>query len=104
DLAYMHLIEPVSSSFEFLPNYLKKVTPVFRKIYPGTLITSAGFDFESAEQALLNNDADLVAFGKNFISNPDLVERYLKNAKLTPFDVSTFYGGGAEGYTDYPFI
>lgn len=104
DLSYVHLIEPVVSSLDNLPQYLKNVTPYFRKIFNGTLITSAGYDFKTAETAIENNHADLVAFGKMYISNPDLVERYVKNAPLNPFDTSTFYGGSAEGYTDYPFM
>lgn len=104
DLAYIHLIEPVLKSIVDLPQYLGKVTPYFRPMIKTTLITSAGYDFNSAEQAIKNDEADLVAFGKMFISNPDLVERYLTDAELTLFDVETFYGGGASGYTDYPFL
>ena len=48
--------------------------------------------------------ADLIAFGKPFISNPDLVERLKKGAPLNAFDKATFYGGGAKGYTDYPAL
>jgi N-ethylmaleimide reductase len=48
--------------------------------------------------------ADLIAFGKAFISNPDLVERLKKGAPLNPWDKNTFYGGGAKGYTDYPTL
>ena len=48
--------------------------------------------------------ADLIAFGKPFISNPDLVERLKKGAPLNAFDKATFYGGGAKGYTDYPTL
>lgn len=104
NLAYIHLIEPVLSSLENLPFYLKKVTPHYRKIYQGTLITSAGYDFESAEKVVLEGHADLVAFGKQFISNPDLVERYNRGAGLNAFDIATFYGGGEAGYTDYPIL
>jgi N-ethylmaleimide reductase len=68
------------------------------------LITSAGYNFATAEAALNNEQADLVAFGKDFISNPDLVERYALDAALNPYDMATFYGGTASGYTDYPFL
>ncbi len=50
------------------------------------------------------NAADLIAFGKPFISNPDLVERLKQGAPLNAFDKATFYGGGAKGYTDYPTL
>ncbi|MBK9291313.1 MAG: alkene reductase [Bacteroidetes bacterium] len=103
-LAYIHLIEPDPARLEGLPHYLRKVTPYFRPIIRGTLITSAGYHFASAEEVLRQNQADLVAFGKLFISNPDLVERYRRNAPLNPWDASTFYGGNKTGYTDYPFL
>lgn len=104
NLAYLHLIEPVQSSLEQLPQYLKLVTPHFRKIFKGTLITSAGYNFASAEKVIADGHADLVAFGKSFISNPDLPERYAVRAPLNDWDISTFYGGGEKGYTDYPFL
>ena len=104
DLAYIHLIEPDQKSLLQLPNYLKKVTGHFHPFIKTTLITSAGYTFETAEKVIKDELADLVAFGKTFISNPDLVERYILDAPLNPFDISTFYGGGAEGYTDYPFL
>ena len=53
---------------------------------------------------LFENKADLIAFGKPFISNPDLVERLKLGAPLNDFDKATFYGGGAKGYTDYPAL
>jgi N-ethylmaleimide reductase len=103
-LAYLHLIEPVLSTIEFLPQYLKVVTPHFRKIYHGTLITSAGYNFETAEKVINSGNADLVAFGKDFISNPDLVKRYTNGNILNNYDADTFYGGKEVGYTDYPFF
>src|SRR5439155_957662 len=63
-----------------------------------------GYDFELATKVLAANQADLIAFGKPFISNPDLVERLKRGAALTPPDKATFYGGGAKGYTDYPAL
>ncbi|MDB5732811.1 MAG: alkene reductase, partial [Variovorax sp.] len=62
-----------------------------------------GYDRPLAEQALAEGD-DLVAFGKAFISNPDLVRRLREGAPLNPWNHSTFYGGGEEGYTDYPAL
>jgi N-ethylmaleimide reductase len=104
DLAYLHLIEPRIDSLTDLPQYLKHVTPYFRKIYHGTLITSAGYTFAKAEEVIQSGDANLVAFGKSFIANPDLPLRYANNSALNDWDASTFYGGDEKGYTDYPFL
>lgn len=57
-----------------------------------------------AIEALKTDKADLIAFGRDFISNPDLVERLRKNAPLNDINRATLYGGGAEGYTDYPAL
>ncbi len=63
-----------------------------------------GYDFELASKVLAANQADLIAFGKPFIANPDLVERLKSGAPLNTPDKATFYGGGAKGYTDYPVL
>lgn len=102
-LAYLHLIEPDPDSLADLPQYLKQLSPHYRKLYKGTLITSDGYTFDSAEKAILENHADLVAFGRAFISNPDLPYRYQNDIPLNKWDTSTFYGGNERGYTDYPF-
>ncbi len=75
-----------------------------RKRFSGTYIANNGYDFKLATEVLDQNKADLIAFGKLFISNPDLVERLKLGAPLNPFDKMTFYGGGAKGYTDYPAL
>ncbi|CAN5325344.1 alkene reductase [soil metagenome] len=75
-----------------------------RKRFSGTYIANNGFDFKLATSVLEKNKADLIAFGKLFISNPDLVERLKLGAPLNDFDKATFYGGGAKGYTDYPVL
>ena len=67
-------------------------------------VANNGYDFELATKVLAANAADLIAFGKPFISNPDLVERLKKGAPLNALDKATFYGGGAKGYTDYPAL
>ena len=100
DLCYLHLIEPLDP-VDHLSNYLKVVTPHFRKIYKGTLMTNGGFDFESGNRAIEQGHADLVAYGKLFISNPDLVERFRSGAPLQPWDKETFYTSGEKGYIDY---
>ena len=70
----------------------------------GAYVANNGYDFDLATKVLEADAADLIAFGKPFISNPDLVERLKKGAPLNPFDKATFYGGGAKGYTDYPTL
>jgi len=75
-----------------------------RKRFKGAYIANNGYDFELATKVLGADAADLIAFGKPFISNPDLVERLKKGAPLNPYDKNTFYGGGAKGYTDYPAL
>jgi len=75
-----------------------------KKAFGGVYIANEGFTKESAEAALAAGDADAVAFGKLFISNPDLVERFAKNAPLNKWVAETFYSKGAPGYTDYPSL
>jgi N-ethylmaleimide reductase len=75
-----------------------------RKRFAGAYIANNGYDLKLANEVLDQNKADLIAFGKLFISNPDLVERFKRGAPLNPFDKTTFYGGGAKGYIDYPAL
>jgi len=63
-----------------------------------------GYGREDAEQAIASGKADLVAFGRLFISNPDLVRRLREKAPLNPLQEDKLYGGGAQGYTDYPTL
>lgn len=76
----------------------------FRKRFHGAYIANNGYSQELAEQTLAEGRADLIAFGKPFIANPDLVTRLKKRAPLAVPDKATFYGGGAHGYTDYPAL
>ncbi|HMK82010.1 MAG TPA: alkene reductase [Xanthobacteraceae bacterium] len=75
-----------------------------RKAFRGTYIANNGYTAQTARAAVESGAADLVAFGKAFIANPDLVERLRLNAPLNAPDKATFYGGGAKGYTDYPTL
>lgn len=63
-----------------------------------------GYTKAMAVEAISSGYADLVAFGKPYIANPDLVQRFKQNAPLNPVDTTTFYGGDAHGYTDYPTL
>jgi N-ethylmaleimide reductase len=103
NLAYLHVSEMMPPETR-LNHPEQSVVPFYRKIYNGTLISCGGHSLESANRMLQNNEADLIAFGKPFISNPDLVERYRTVAPLTEPDKSTFYHGGPKGFTDYPFL
>lgn len=106
DLAFLHLMEPYVplEPAEKFAHYLKEVTRHFRKLFKGPLITNVGFDYESGNRSIQKGDADMIAFGRLFISNPDLVERFEKGAPLNPWDIDTFYYGGEKGYIDYPFV
>jgi N-ethylmaleimide reductase len=75
-----------------------------RKAFGGGWIANNGFDRASAEAKVAAGAADAIAFGRLFISNPDLVRRLRENAPLNPLRAELLYGGGAEGYTDYPAL
>ena len=100
NLAYLHVNRPdwLGGTFEGFDDLLRAL----RNIYKGTLIIAGGQTAESGEQAIANNLADLVAYGRPYIANPDLLARFKAGAELNPLDGNTLYGGGAEGYTDYP--
>ena len=74
-----------------------------RPLFKRTIIAAGGFTGASAEAILHSGDADLVAFGRDFLANPDLPERLRRNLPLNAYDRATFYGGDARGYNDYPF-
>lgn len=101
NLAYLHLSEPFTdvSKIDFL---VTEIARHYRPIYKGTLMINSGFDQETGNQIIKEGNADLVSFGKLFISNPDLPKRFEKNADLAEWDEDTFYTPGAKGYTDYP--
>ena len=98
-LAYIHLVDHSSMGAPEVPADFKGK---LRAAFGGTFIASGGFDRASAEQALKEGRADLVAFGRAWLANPDLIERMKAGIKLNDPDPSTFYTPGAKGYTDYP--
>ena len=100
-LVYMHVVE--GSTGGPRDNAPFDYTSL-RKRFSGTYIANNGYDLPLANKVLDAGSADLIAFGKLFISNPDLVERFKKGAQLNDWDMKTFYGGGAKGYTDYPTL
>jgi N-ethylmaleimide reductase len=102
-LAYLHIIEPRVKGTETLTEGQAPVAAVsLRKIYKGPIIAAGGFDHESAAKILSEGDADLVAFGRLFTSNPDLPERFRKNLPLTPYHREAFWGGDERWYSDFP--
>jgi N-ethylmaleimide reductase len=100
DLAYLHLSEPFNDVSN-IPHAVTEIAKRYRPIYHGTLMINAGFDQESGNKVIRDGQADLVAFGKPYISNPDLVERFAENIPLSDWDTATFYTQGKEGYIDY---
>jgi len=104
NLAYLHIMEPFVELTDEYANYLQhgEVTPFFRKIYKGFLVSNVSYTPESAEKAIENGICDAVAFGKLFVSNPDLPLRIAKKSTLNDWDPASFYVGGEKGYIDYP--
>jgi N-ethylmaleimide reductase len=103
-LAYLHLIEPRASGTgrsDVPREGQPSAAALFRPLWPGVLIDAGGFDGPGATAAVQSGVADAVAFGRWFISNPDLPRRLRGNAALAPYHRPTFYGGGERGYTDY---
>ena len=100
-LLYVHLVDHSSMGAPPVPADFKLK---LRTGFNGLFILSGGFDQASAEQALLDKRGDLIAFGRPFLANPDLVARMRKAAPLNAPDEATFYVPGAKGYTDYPAL
>jgi N-ethylmaleimide reductase len=100
-LIYIHVIEGATGG-------ARDIAPFdyhsLRNRFKGAYIANNGYNLELANKVVTANEADLVAFGKLFIANPDLVERFKRGARLNTPDKATFYGGGAKGYTDYPAL
>ncbi|MDA0268033.1 MAG: alkene reductase [Cyanobacteria bacterium] len=100
NLAYLHLLEPSESDLRH--GGIAIPTQDFRSLYPGTLIVNWDYDKAKGNAAIATGAADLVSYGKLFIANPDLPQRFQLDAPLTEPDPATFYGGDERGYTDYP--
>jgi len=100
-LAYIHVIERATSG-------TRDVAPfdyaALRAKFRGAWIVNNGYSQELAEQAVASGYADAIAFGRPFIANPDLVKRFHRGAPLAQVNTDTLYGGGAQGYTDYPAL
>jgi N-ethylmaleimide reductase len=101
-LAYLHINEPNWAGGDI--TLTDEFRRGLRERFTGSLIFCGHYDAERAERIIDAGIADAVAIGRSYIANPDLVERFREDAPLNEPDHATFYGGGAEGYTDYPFL
>ncbi|MGR9114975.1 MAG: alkene reductase [Gammaproteobacteria bacterium] len=104
NLAYLHVMDGLAFGFHELGEPMALTE--FREVYSGTLMGNCGYSKETADAAVAEGRADLIAFGRPFISNPDLVERFAQDADLNePADMQNWYSPmGAKGYTDYPTL
>jgi N-ethylmaleimide reductase len=103
-LAYLHIIEPrVIGNIVLVQGQEPVASQQLRKIFKGKIISAGGFEPDTAEAIVKEGDADAVAFGRHFISNPDLPNRIKLGLPLNDYDRDTFYTFDAHGYTDYPF-
>jgi len=100
-LVYLHVVDHSAMGAPPVPHAFKQT---LRQHFAQSFIVVGGFDAQTAENVLLAKEADLVAFGRPFISNPDLVARLKSGATLAAPDMSTFYTPGEKGYTDYAAI
>ncbi|GGE38350.1 alkene reductase [Agaricicola taiwanensis] len=100
-LIYLHVIEGATGG-------PRDIAPFdyasLRRAFSNAYMANNGYDLANAAETIASGGADLIAFGRHFISNPDLVERLKRKASLNELDKATLYGGGAEGYTDYPVM
>ena len=101
-LAYLHVIEPRVVGNVSDDTQQPVATGKLRPLFGGPVIAAGGFDGAGAKAVLAANDADLVAFGRHFLANPDLPARLRHHLPLNPYDRTTFYYGGTKGYADYP--
>lgn len=106
NLAYLHVVEPEPNNRDNYQINGETVSPTkhLKSLFKNTVITAQGYDFESGNHVIERGDADLVAFGKLFIANPDLPHRFASNAPLNEPVVAAFYGGDEHGYIDYPTL
>ncbi|MGF1486913.1 MAG: alkene reductase [Prochloraceae cyanobacterium] len=101
ELAYLHILDGLAFGFHELGDPMTLTE--FRQVFKGPIVGNCGYTQETAEAAIENGDADLIAFGRPYISNPDLVDRFANNWPLNPdASVKLWYSPGQEGYTDFP--
>ncbi len=103
-LAYLHVIEGETGGDRVPDNAPAFDYGALHRAFPGAWMVNNGYDREASLQVVASGAADLVAFGRAYIANPDLLRRLREDAPLNPLRAELLYGGGAEGYTDYPFL
>jgi len=99
-LAYLHVVEDLEQGPQTAPQ--QRVGLHMRAAFKGPLILNGGYDAQTGASALSRGEADLIAYARLFLANPDLVERFRRGAVLNKPDSNTYYSGDAKGYTDYP--
>ena len=103
-LAYLHIIEPrIKGNVLIAEGQGAIAAEQLRKVFKGKIVAAGGFEPDTAEAVVEAGDADLVAFGRHFLSNPDLPKRIQLGLPLNPYDRKTFYTFDGRGYIDYPF-
>ena len=102
-LGYLHIFEAITGPLAASAGTVR-MTPLLRARFNGTYIVNGGYDAGSGNAAIGRGEADLVAYGVFFLANPDLPERFRRNAPLNAPDYATFYTGEEKGYTDYPLL
>src|SRR5262249_20707977 len=100
NLAYLHVVEHLTQNHQSPPQ--PRVSPRTRRLFNGPCILNGGYDEPTGAAALRAGESDLIAYGRWFLANADLVERFRSGATLNAPDSATFYTDGPKGYTDYP--
>ncbi len=98
-IAYLHLVE---ADWDDAPEFTEDFRKDMRARFRGMIIVAGQYDMAKADWVLDNGYADLIAFGRPFVANPDLPARLMRGAELAELDGATLFGGGEHGYTDYP--
>jgi N-ethylmaleimide reductase len=100
-ILYLHVLDHSSMGAPPVPQRIKDI---IRATFKHIMIVCGGFDKDKGEAVLQIGNADLVAYGKPFLANPDLVKRMQTNAPMNQLNMDTLYAPGEKGYTDYPFL
>ncbi len=101
-IGYLHVAEPIQGSAAVPVE--KRILPLLRNKFVNTLMVNGGYDAITGNAIIESGEADMVAFGSKFLANPDLPERFKRNAALNQPDFATFYSGEEKGYIDYPTL
>jgi len=103
-ILYCHMVEPRMKTVGEISHCSNSLLPM-RKAFKGTFLVAGGYDKEDGNNAITENRADLIVYGRIFLANPDLPKRFQLNAPLNKYNRETFYiSNPVVGYTDYPFL